>query len=782
MSKRIAAVLASAALLLPSLSGCSQTKNYLTVGISACSQVFNPLFASSEGDLAVVDLLFDNLLTAERGGQIVFDGIEGENITYQGEEYSYSGPVDVGVEDDEENGTTTVALTLRENMTFSDGKPVTADDLLFTYYVLCDSAYEGYSQVKDLNIVGLKNYQTQTPVSIYTKYQKEAANIYKGGWPEEIGTDLTDPDTWFWTNLKDNWQKDIQENIAYCVNKYRGFSEEYIGFAPSSVARSEGLQTALSMVIWGFATVEDGTLTTSVSQKTYNLTESQYPTDVDFFEEAFAKYEGDVVTYAKEESANTTDILQVTKDAYVQQWGPQDPSVSDVDCSYISGIQRLGDHSISITFSSLEKQELYTLLDVYIAPLHYYGDATLFNADQRQYGFVRNELESLHKNDTTPLGSGAYTLVSYENSTAELTANTTYWRGVPAITSLHLAEVSEIDRINDVANGALDITTVSGADNALAEITTHNIAEKLSGNVITTITTAADSLEYIGLNTKALAIGDADSSASLYLKNALYTLLEAGREMAVSSVFGQRGAMLTQPVSFDSALINCFDSQSSPSNTTNRTESSTESGSADTTSKTPLETALSYLLLAEYTVNEENMITAAPKNGRTSFSAVCLADSTDSPSPARRLLEQLKADMDTLGLTLTITTVDSQENLDKALAGGKYHIFADILTADESLELNTRFGSEGKENYFFYKNELLDETLEVADTFWDPLEALPAYRKALEIIATADIVVPVCQTHNAILFNTERMENSSLSDVLTRHWGWADAVSTMLLT
>ena len=771
MFKRIIAFTSAVLLLLPSLAGCSRTKNYLSVGIAACAQVFNPLFASGEGDLQVVDLLFDNLLTTERGGQIVYNAIDGETLAFNGEDYTYSGPADVAISEDEESGVSTVTITLREGMTFSDGKPVTADDLFFTYYVLCDSKYEGYSSVGKLDIVGLSNYQTQTPVSVYTKYQQEAASIYKKGWPKELGADLSDPDTWFWTTLKSNWAEDVQNTIDYCVTKYSGFAEKYIGFTANQVKLSASLQAALSMVVWGFATVDEGVLTT-LSGKTFDLNAGIYPSAVDFFEETFLKYEGDAVTYAKEESAVTADILQLTKDAYVQYWGPQDPSVSYVDCSYITGIERVDSRTLSIALNTLTRQDLHTLLDVYIAPLHYYGDAASFDAATHQPGFTRNELEPLQEKNAEPLGSGAYSLAAYENGTARLTANTAYWRGTPAIAEVHLSEVSEIDRISDVAGDALDITTVSGANNALAAVTTHNIAEKLSGNVITTVPLAGDTLEYVGLNTALLTLDEDEPAASLYLRQAFFALMEAYLENAVDAA-GYNGVAIHTPVSFDSTLA-----QGGSFGSIGSTESSSGSESATTTA---VDTALSYLLNAGYTIGEENTVTKAPEGGRTAFSAVCLKDSAEAPSPARQLLEQLKSAMDTIGLTLTITAVSSKEELDAALKGGKYHLFADQLTREESLDLS-RFHSESAENYFRYADDALDEALDEADPLWYETGTVAVYRQVLEDVDAACIILPVYQTQNALLYNTERLSAFGLPGDLTRHWGWADAVRSLTLS
>ena len=43
-------------------------------------------------------------------------------------------------------------------MTFSDGTPVTADDVIFSYKVLADPAYDGPSTLTTLPVVGMEEY------------------------------------------------------------------------------------------------------------------------------------------------------------------------------------------------------------------------------------------------------------------------------------------------------------------------------------------------------------------------------------------------------------------------------------------------------------------------------------------------------------------------------------------------------------------------------------------------------------------------------------------------
>ena len=70
-----------------------------------------------------------------------------------------------GVKLDRKNKTATV--TLKDNLNWSDGKPVTADDLIFSYEVIADKDYTGVRYDSDMmNVVGIGDYHDGKASSI----------------------------------------------------------------------------------------------------------------------------------------------------------------------------------------------------------------------------------------------------------------------------------------------------------------------------------------------------------------------------------------------------------------------------------------------------------------------------------------------------------------------------------------------------------------------------------------------------------------------------------------
>ena len=77
---------------------------------------------------------------------------------YNGTDYTYYGPANLSITENAD-GTVFYDITLREDLTFSDGEPVTVDDLIFSLYVLCDPAYNGPSRLGQMPLQGLEEYQ-----------------------------------------------------------------------------------------------------------------------------------------------------------------------------------------------------------------------------------------------------------------------------------------------------------------------------------------------------------------------------------------------------------------------------------------------------------------------------------------------------------------------------------------------------------------------------------------------------------------------------------------------
>jgi len=106
----------------------------LVAGYSNFSEKFSMFFSETEYDKDVAALTQAMLVDVDRSGAVVLNGIEGETKDYAGTDYTYTGAADLTVTQND-NDTTTYDFKLREDILFSDGEPLTADDLIFNLYV-----------------------------------------------------------------------------------------------------------------------------------------------------------------------------------------------------------------------------------------------------------------------------------------------------------------------------------------------------------------------------------------------------------------------------------------------------------------------------------------------------------------------------------------------------------------------------------------------------------------------------------------------------------------------
>lgn len=123
----------------------SQSKyNTVVVASLDINGVFNPLFATTAPDNDVNTHIFASLVTSDRLAQPEADLADFTIEEVKG--------------DDGTVAQTVYTFTLKEGVLFSDGTPITADDIIFTYLVYADPSYDGAATFYTLPILGMKEY------------------------------------------------------------------------------------------------------------------------------------------------------------------------------------------------------------------------------------------------------------------------------------------------------------------------------------------------------------------------------------------------------------------------------------------------------------------------------------------------------------------------------------------------------------------------------------------------------------------------------------------------
>ncbi len=247
---------------LATLTACKKNKgnpakDTLVIGYDAFSNKFSPFFGETAYDQDVYSLTSIGLLAGDRGGNVIKKGIEGETVNYNGKNYTYYGLGNVNITQNAD-GSVDYDITIRsgdKTVYFSDGRPVTIDDVIFSMYVLSDPTYDGASTFYTLPIEGMIQYRTDIPDDTYAKFKEKfgaIAETKREGFVSDKGYTEEEYNK-FW-EMFDAFGKDFaQEIINAVVGNYLD-DDTAMAFAGKKAEdiKTDGLKTAFAMALWGF--------------------------------------------------------------------------------------------------------------------------------------------------------------------------------------------------------------------------------------------------------------------------------------------------------------------------------------------------------------------------------------------------------------------------------------------------------------------------------------------------------------------------------------------------
>ncbi len=766
----------------------------LVVAYADFSQKFSPFYSDSAYDADVAGMTQISLLTTDRVGGIVHNAIEGETLNYNGTDYLYTGPANTSVVYDEATDTTKYTATIREDLMFSDGTPVTADDIIFTYYTFLDPSYVGSTTLGSYPIIGLADYQTQTTSDVYDKYTALSDEILAAGrdhvwaegdaWTEEQQTD-------FWTRIDESWKAEVQAIINYVANNYvvDDYTTAYFGGKTAEeVNANEGLLVGYAMAMWGFGEVnEAGELVTAATETVFNLTDT-FPTLDDYYNETVAAYEGDVQAAFPYESPDGVDVYQKVKTAFVGYWGPLDEAMGGTGVPNIAGIKKLDDYTVEVTTAGYEAPAVYSILDIQITPMHYYGDPAKYDYENNKFGFDFGDLSKQESLTATPLGAGAYKYVKFDNKVVYFEANPYYYKGEPKIKEIQFKTTSSAEVPSAVQTGTVDAGEMTGSRARFEEVSTYNSNGEITGDVITTSKVDNLGYGYIGMNAELISVaGEPGSDASKNLRKGIATLLAAYRDVAIDSYYGEAAVVINYPIS------NTSWAAPQPTDPDYKIAFSTDVNGEPiyTAEMTPEEkyaaaeaAALAYFEAAGFTVTD-GVLTAAPEGAKLEYEVLVTADGTGD-HPAFAILTGAQGSLAKIGMNLKINDLtDFAIQLD-AIDAGTAELFAmawgatidpDMYQVYHSSSVVGAGGSES--NHYKIMDPELDQLIVDARKSDDQNYRKAIYKQALDIVADWAVEIPTYQRQNCIVFSTERINIDTITPDITTFWGWLNDIELL---
>lgn len=135
----------------------------LVLSSEALDGVFNPFFYTAGADGEIVGVTQISMLSSDSNGMIAVGEDEPSVVL----DYNYK--TTGSKKDENEQGDaaykdyyTTYQFVIKNDIKFSDGQPLTMDDVLFNLYMYLDPAYTGSTTMYSVGIKGLQAYRTQT--------------------------------------------------------------------------------------------------------------------------------------------------------------------------------------------------------------------------------------------------------------------------------------------------------------------------------------------------------------------------------------------------------------------------------------------------------------------------------------------------------------------------------------------------------------------------------------------------------------------------------------------
>ncbi len=711
----------------------------LVVGYSPFNEKFSPFFSETAYDQDVWSMTALSLLNSDRQGAVIMNGIDGEVVNYNGTDYTYYSAANCEIVENSD-GTVDYNFTLRDDLKFSDGEPVTIDDVIFSMYVLTDPTYDGSSTLFAQPIEGLEAYRS----GVEARGNVIFADGDEGYTENELYTEEQYNAFWDYYNTKAG-AAFAQEIVDYCIaNGYNAPDDSVAACAAN----------------WGFTLEDDATAE-------------------DFWNTILEAY--DSAAEAEEVETAGHDRLGLTIAALGADY--QAGVTNGESAPNITGIVKTGDYSMTVRLTQVDATAIYQLT-VPIAPLHYYGDAEQYDYENNQFGFPKGDLSLVRAKTTAPMGAGPYKFIKYENGVVYFEANENYFLGCPKTKYMNFQQcMADDDKLNGVVTGTIDITDPSFSNDTVKSITDANGGEGVNGAVITTDTVDNLGYGYIGINAKNVHVGeDKGSDASKALRKAFGTVFSVYRQLGVESYYGERASVINYPIS------NTSWAAPQPSDDGYKVAFSTDVDGNDiyTSDMTPeqkyeaaLQAALGFFEAAGYTV-EDGKLTAAPEGAKLEYELLIPADGSGDHPSFMVVTEASKA-LATIGMNLIVTDLTNSSELWDALDAETVDMWCAAWGATVDPDMYQIYYSDiangganpgGDNTKYAIEDEELDTLIMDARASLDTAYRKAMYKACLDIIIDWADEIPVYQRQNAIIFSTERVNMATVTPDITTFYNW----------
>ncbi|MBQ1312174.1 MAG: ABC transporter substrate-binding protein [Blautia sp.] len=713
---------------------------------STFGQKFSPFFATTAYDMEVVDLTQALALATDRGGAVIYKGIEGETIDYNGTDYTYYGLGDVEVTQNED-GTVDYTIHIRDDQVFSDGEPMTIDDYIFSFYVYADPTYDGSTTIYALPIEGMEEYRS----GMQSKLELLLGTARAGYEANDYFTE--DEYNSFFTAFDAAGEAFAQEIVDYC--KGAGYN-------------AEDDSVAACAANWGYELAEDATA-------------------ADFFASMVDNYGYDLSDEGINlETAGTsiTDFItaNIGEEAMLDlQKGIQTGSGAD----NVAGLTRVDDYTVNIHMTSFDATAIYNV-GLYMAPLHYYGDPAAYDYKNNKFGFAKGDLSAIKAKTSEPIGAGPYVFDGYANGVVTLKANEHYFKGKPATEVLLMQESIDSDYVPGIVTGTFDIAGPSMNDETVRAIQDANSNHELQGDTLHTILVDYRGYGYLGINADLVNVNDEPASdASKALRKGFMTLLSVYRDTVINSYYGDRASVIQYPISNTSwAAPKPADEgyQTAYSVDVDGNPIYTSSMSEEERYAAAKEAAIGFFKAAGFTYDEA----AGKFTDVEQTYEVMIPGQGQQDHPAYGVAVAASEVLESLGIKLQVNDVGTS-TWNNALEGNTAMMWAAAWQSTVDPDMTQVYSSQNahgngtNSNHYSVDDAALDELIAEGRGSADTEYRKSVYKDAMNIIMDWGCELPLYQRKDCTVASSKRIVIDSIPHDMTPYWGWYAEVETLAL-
>lgn len=483
-----------------------------TIATQTPDGVFNPFFGSSAYDMDITGNTQLSMLGTDANGNIAV----GEDQPTVCLDYSVEMPDPSISESDKDNYKTTYRFLIKNDLKFSDGKPLTIDDVLFNLYVYLDPVYSGNTTIYSTDIRGLDAYRTQNPdstgdtSSLTSTFNSEAQTRidHMIGWcndqydlTNQVSADLDTMKKLFREELTTDWNS-AQNDISSYEDTYKFeygwqiflFNYKYITINSEVVQqlKDAGKPTEVpESISWN--NFDDDQYKTWTKDDFINLVfDEMVNNDV---EQARKDNIEQILKYYATSQSIYTQFVAEAKSAYFdslsQASGLKVPNISGITVDTVSSFdgensaQISGEHDVlQIVINGVDPKAIWNF-GFTVAPLHYYSPDLAGEVDrQTNFGVKFGDISWMQKlqSNLVPLGAGPYVATTDNDGTPTKVAdffnsNIVYYKsnpnfllGEPKIKHLRYKVVSSTKLLDALENKEIDYADPSATPANLTRI------------------------------------------------------------------------------------------------------------------------------------------------------------------------------------------------------------------------------------------------------------------------------------------------------------------------